>query len=143
MRVVMLVLSLLCGIWATSVSQALVSNKFVGKWRIVAVDIDGSRVSVPYTQSFLEFKDGQYIGFIGCNNFFGNYGIMEQRHLVLAVGGATKKMCEPVMNNFETSFLRFFYGDFLYKFTKGYLIFKSERIQIWLKPFNSENLLPY
>ncbi|STP11985.1 outer membrane protein [Helicobacter mustelae] len=132
MRVALWLLAMLGILQATSVSQALVDNKFLGKWQIVAVDVDGSRVYVPYTDSFVEFQSGQYIGFVGCNNFFGKYAIMEQRHLVLVMGGATKEMCGPVVGRFETTFLRYFYGDFLLKFTQGFLILKSDRMQVWL-----------
>lgn len=144
MKIIMIFFSVLFCAFAntTSVAQALKNHSFLGRWKVVAVDIDGSRMNAPYSNSFLEFKEGRYVGFLGCNNFFGNYGVIEQRHVTIASGGATKKMCESVLSNFEMNFLRFFYGDFLSKKVQGFLLLKNERMQIWLKRFENYTM-PY
>ena len=125
------------GLWAsgTSIDLALVQKEFLGKWRIVAVEIDGFLLEGVTRGAYVEFEKGRFRGFVGCNRFFGTYEVMEQNQVTLLPGGAGKKSCVGERMNVEVKFLRYFYGMFEVAKVGRYLVLENAKMVLWLREF--------
>lgn len=119
----------------TSFSLALMHNDFLGKWKIIKADIDGVVYKITDKNAFLLFKQKKFLGSVGCNDFFGNYDIMEQQKIIIAPDNATNKMCDTKTLEFETKFLRYFMGNFAIQQEGKILILQNTRLKIYLKAF--------
>lgn len=137
MRIVFVVCLWLGGLWAsgTSVDLALVQKEFLGKWRIVAVEIDGFLLEGVARRAYVGFEKGRFGGFVGCNRFFGEYEVMEQNQLTLLPKGAGKKSCTEERLSIEAKFLRYFYGAFEVARVGKYLVLENAKMVLWLREF--------
>lgn len=133
MRVFFILILFCCSLGATSLSLALEDTTFLGKWKIVGVEIDGVKRQMVDKNSFIIFKDGTYFGNVGCNDFIGKYAIMRQKQVVLIPGVVKEKKCKIENLNFEASFLHYFMGGFKIINNGEEIILRNNRLRFLLK----------
>lgn len=117
----------------TSFSLALMHNDFLGKWKIIKADIDGVVYKIADKNAFLFFKQKKFLGNVGCNDFFGNYDVMEQQKIIIAPNNATNKTCNIKTLELETKFLRYFMGNFTIEKEGKIFVLQNARLKIYLK----------
>ncbi|WP_104697547.1 MULTISPECIES: META domain-containing protein [unclassified Helicobacter] len=135
MRVIFILNLFCCLLGATSLSLALENKIFLGKWKIVGIEIDGIKRQVLDENSFIIFKEKYYLGNVGCNDFIGNYAIMRQKQIVLIPSMIKEKNCKIEKLNFEAMFLRYFMGGFRIIDEKQLIILRNNRLRFLLKRF--------
>lgn len=84
-----------------SIHQALQSKQ---EWKIHSFKLNNATEILTFEKEypfFIGFKEKEVFGTFGCNNFFGNYDLTNDK-LKISNTGMTRKMCEPRIMELES-----------------------------------------
>lgn len=90
-----------------TIQKALESKK---EWKIHSFKLKGSTEVLAFEKEYsfnIGFKGKEVFGVLGCNNFFGSYGV-EGDKLKISNAGMTRKMCEPRIMELESKLTQSF-----------------------------------
>lgn len=90
-------------------AQMAQKQQIIAKWTLHALMDSGNKINVNAREksAFVEFRNEEFSGNAGCNNFFGNYQL-EGNQLKTNGAGMTRMMCAPESMAIEDALSKLF-----------------------------------
>lgn len=114
-----------------NINQSL--NELNSSFKIVSINIDNQAIKAPGNATLTINKDNIY-GNAGCNNYFSNFKMLDDKTIQFSYAGSTRMICnDEKINDFEYRFLNIIEGIFNIEYKDNEIILHNKNAAVVIR----------